>query len=151
MSREDDFPWWHEGASWADYRDWMISSFSDADSPGWIVDQSDSQQVTLVVVLPSGHKQQMLVRDLPVGNEDEWLEIACIVCEEHELDARAALIKNECQVVGHLALESERGRIWFRHTLQVEYLTPEQLAGTLALMANVGDWTEQQLTGEDRW
>ena len=141
------------GDVWSDLRAWIISSFSGSNAPGSIEDASDPDQVILLMLLPSGNSQKMLVRRLPVGDEDEWLEIATVVCEEHEFDARSALIQNGGQVIGHLSLDPDSHLVWFRHTLQMKYLAPPsgQFAGTLGLMINVGDYTEHQLTGQDKW
>jgi hypothetical protein len=143
-------------ATWQDVRNYLEWSFSD-ETAGSVrpEDQTgDPDDLVLLLNLPNGHRQKVVVRRFDAGSH-EWVEIATIVCYEHQLPARDALIKNNDMALGHLALAPESGKYWFRHTLWLPGIDPEkdwgELPVALALIMSVGDYIEQTVTGEDLW
>jgi len=139
--------------TWGELRDWVVSSFTAPDAPGRVEDASDPDQIVLLLEIPNGRLQKVLVRRFVVADDDEWVEVATVVCEEHEIEARDALIQNSSFALGHFALDPDRHLVWYRHTLQLRFLTPrsDQFVATLVLMMKVGDHMEYQLTGDDKW
>src|SRR4029077_12957818 len=105
--------------------------------------------VILLLQLPNGNAQQGLVRKLSIGDDEEldaWVEIGTVVCEEHELDPREALVRNGRFAMGALALDPDTHLLWYRHTFQLKFVKPpsDQFAGALAMLIKVGDLVEHE-------
>ena len=146
-SRESPEDVWHQLTTW------LVQAASTGLPVPVQVEGVEPEQIVLLVQLDSGTRQRVRVRLVKVGDNDAFVEIATIVCWEHQLDSREAMIRNSQLVFGHLELRPDHQKYWYRHTLWLWALGPpwEQFAGALGLISSVGDLLETEITGEDNW
>src|SRR3954447_6508509 len=110
------------------------------------VAQDDLDTVHLLFDTSGGRSQRVLVTNL--GND--WAMVHTAVCQEHEIDARAALVKNFGMRVGSLALV-DGGPVIFRHSFPLSSLDPAEFEEPLQMAVEYGDTLERELTGADRF
>jgi hypothetical protein len=125
-------------ADWDALRSYIKANYKVAD------DKLNSLQ--LLFETSRGRSQTIFVGNL--GND--WAVVQTAVCEESQLDAREALIRNADMRVGGLAL-IEDGPVIFRHSFPLATLDPPEFEEPLNVAIEFGDRLEQELTGSDRF
>jgi hypothetical protein len=107
-------------------------------------DSLDSMQ--LLFETSTGRSQLVWVGKLP----NNWASVSTVVCEESQIDARDALLRNSTMIIGGLAL-IEDGPVIFRHSFPLATLDPQEFEQPLGVAIEYGDQLEQELTGVDRF
>jgi hypothetical protein len=108
------------------------------------VANDDLDTMQLLFDTGGGRSQNVLVTN--IGNN--WAMVHTAVCQESDIDPRAALIKNFEMRVGSLALV-EDGPVIFRHSFPLANLDPEEFEEPLQIAVRYGDELERELTGAD--
>jgi hypothetical protein len=149
----------HLPQAWRSLREALIARCTDdprGPPDALVVDELNASipnEVVFLLHTPHDTGQRVRVRLVPVDDAEHWVEIATVVCWEHELDCRDALIRNSQFDIGHLELRADHGKFWYRHSIWLEGLqapwTP--IFSTLKLVANRGQLLEIELTGDDKW
>ena len=110
--------------------------------------QDDLDVIHLLFETQSGRTQKVLVSKM---GDTGWAMISTAVCQEGEIDAREALVKNMDMVIGGLALV-DGGPVVFRHSFPLADLDPSEFEQPLQMAVEYGDALERELTaGADRF
>jgi hypothetical protein len=98
--------------------------------------------ITLIFDTGSGRSQRVLVSD--AGNN--WAQISTAVCEEQQVSARDALVRNSQMRIGGLALV-DGGPVIFRHSFPLATLDVEEFEEPLEMVVKYGDQLARELAG----
>ena len=109
----------------------------------------DLNQLRLIFDLGNGRSQNVIVGKQMLG-DDEWAEIWTPICNEGEISAREALLRNRQMVVGALALVKD-GPVIFRHSLPLRDLDIAEFEVPFHMIINFGDKLEQDFTEVDKY
>ena len=128
-------------ATWEGLRSYIKSNY--------VVGVEEPEIMGLDFSLDEGRSQKVVVRKLQLGT-DEWVEISTPVCQESEIPARDALLKNGQMVVGALAMMDD-GMIYFRHSLPLKDLDIDEFEVPFHLAVSFGDQLEREIVGINRY
>jgi hypothetical protein len=125
-------------ADWSSLRGYIMGKYKVA--------KDDVDTLTLVFDTADGRSQQVLVSDIGNG----WAQISTAVCDESQIEPRAALVRNSELRIGALALV-DGGPIVFQHSFPLANLDVAEFEEPLAMVVNYGDQLERELSGGDKY
>jgi hypothetical protein len=128
-------------ATWEGLRGYIKSNY--------VVGGEDAESLLLDFALEENRSQKVMVSKLMLGDA-EWVEIATPICQESELAARDAMLRNGQMIVGGLAMDGE-GMVYFRHSLPLKDLDLDEFEVPFHLAVQFGDRLEREIVGVNRY
>jgi hypothetical protein len=126
-------------ATWESLRRYIKSAYNVTDD--------DLDHLRLIFNVGNGRTQNVIVAKQMLG-EDEWAEIWTPICEESQISARDALLRNAQIVVGAIGL-LEGGGVIFRHSIPLKDLDLPEFEVPFHMITHYGDKLEQEFAGVD--
>jgi hypothetical protein len=114
------------------------------------VSEDDFKTLKLIFNLDDNRSQVVLVERGGDLEGSEWAVISTAVCEEADIDAREALVRNSQMLVGSLALV-DGGPVIFRYAIRLADLDPAEFEAPLKVAVLFGDSLERELSTIDRY
>lgn len=114
------------------------------------VSDDDFKSLRLLFNLDGGRSQLVLVAQGGELEDSEWAVISTAVCDEGDISARDALIRNSEMLMGGLALV-EGGPVIFRYAIRLADLDPAEFEVPLKVAVLFGDRLEQELSSADKY
>ena len=128
-------------ATWESLRQYIHSKYQVADEA--------PDGLRLIFDLGNGRKQNVVVVGKTMGNY-EYMAIWTPVCNESQLSARDALLRNATMPLGALALAPD-GTVILRHTAPLKDLDPDEFDVPLGALTQAGDMLEREFTMADQF
>ena len=114
------------------------------------VSDDSFKALKLVFDVDEDRSQLVVVENGGELEGSEWAVISTAVCEETNIDAREALVKNSQILVGGLALV-DGGPVVFRYAIRLADLDPAEFETPLKVAVLFGDQLERELSTLDRY
>lgn len=125
--------------SWADLKSHIHAKYKVQNDAG--------EGVVMIFDTAQGRSQVVVVRSL--GNTG-WACVMTKVADEHQVDLRDLLVRNNNMTVGSFALAPD-GSVMLTHSFPLENLDANEFEEPLERIVTNGDRIELELTGDDRF